>query len=655
MTSTNTAVTATRAKQNWLTWFDTRDSATMINKSNQEQLLKKFDSAKSESDVLEALLKHEETVYIHKVPIGERRIATFHHLVEVGGTIYTPTAKEYGMIQGLGDNQAQFSTPDIENLLKVESNNAVPVPTQAHVTGVKTVTEVDALTTSASVTYKPRNFVPVPPLVLKTVHETIATTNGDAKQVLVKCAQAIKTFDADHNEDDEYTDKAQSKCKPFLYWLYLTAQNSDAIKATATIGCSHQQVIKALKQREDSIVENAPPPTELSTIAAQVESSLKRPFEVLAATSSSTSEFMEKLAQIQSQNAEKNSKTFKKIPAKFQQMILVAASTSEVTEMDYNAEAVEFFKCSNTLHAQVMLNSMFEAENIDVSVSSALATMLLMGSFLWRHALAPSGLASSVLSSEGILRSDTLHEGMVLDYATKFEISSASLSKLTKTQVLFPTNVEELTHRIRGIHSLAVFFFRKHTFLSLGLKKVVNFCLDNRTLLRTRIYLDIEFIAKFLVAIDDRIYQWLKQCSTTTVVTETDLTLVDFSTMISDIQLNRFVYALPPSIAKLVPQEEEGRKTKPNGGKSHDRDKVSVVRNNEMDSNWKLRRQETWNNVFRNKTIEGPMLSMQCHPCLKYHVRGTCFEDCKNKSSHCVLKGDDRSKINTFIKSLRGE
>ena len=91
---------------------------------------------------------------------------------------------------------------------------------------------------------------------------------------------------------------------------------------------------------------------------------------------------MEKLTQLQNQKNEKSSKTFKKIPAKYQQMILVAASTSEVTEVDYDADAVDFFKCNTPLHAQIMLkiNSMLEAEGIECSVSAAMATTIQYGS-----------------------------------------------------------------------------------------------------------------------------------------------------------------------------------------------------------------------------------------------------------------------------------
>ena len=40
---------------------------------------------------------------------------------------------------------------------------------------------------------------------------------------------------------------------------------------------------------------------------------------------------------------------------------------------------------------------------------------------------------------------------------------------------------------------------------------------------------------------------------------------------------------------------------------------------------------------------------------MKYHVKGYCFKDCKNKNSHRVLEGEDKRKTDKFIKELRGE
>jgi len=227
----------------------------------------------------------------------------------------------------------------------------------------------------------------------------------------------------------------------------LVGNKPNEIKSVPVSGCTSDsvalQLLNISKRSLSKQVENA------NSISSQVEKSLKRPFEVLASSTASTSEFMEKLTQLQSNSNEKVSKSFKKLPGKYKQMILVAASTGEITLVDYDADAVEFFQSSSNLNAQILLNSKLEGENIDCTVSPAMTTSLMVGSFLWRNPVSPSGFASSVLTSEGMFRSDILHEGMVLELSTKFDISSESMKKLTKTQ-------EEIFHFVRrfgGRHS----------------------------------------------------------------------------------------------------------------------------------------------------------------------------------------------------------
>ena len=638
----------------WLDWFNSRESADLINKKSQEALFSTFNADVDNDECIEKIINHQETVYLHKVTVGSGRVSMFHHLVVVGGNLYDSSAQEYGFLQGIGKSTTFAMTFDVKVLKNIVSDTAIDVPTTTNLYNASSLDQIDALTTSDRVTYRPRNFVPVPPFMLKTVNQSIEESNGDAKVVLLKSIEAIKAFDSAHNGDAEYVDKARTKCKDFLFWLFLVQKEDNSIEGIPVMGCSNNKVVSALSSISSSCLSSSKEVS--SSISDQVEQSLKRPFEVLAASSYLTSEFMEKLTQLQSQSSDKSSKSFKKILQKYQNMIQVASSISEVTEIDYGADGVEFFKCSNTLNAQVMLNSLFEVENIDCSVSAAVTNSLLYGSFLWKDSMSPSGFAASVLSTEGVLRSDTLYEGMILDYSTKFDISSASLNKLTKTQVLFPVDVEELSHRLRAIQVLAAFFFKKNGFLSQGLKKVVNFCHDNKMMLKTRIYLDKSFIAKFIVAIDDRIHQWLKQCSIRSSVTDTDLTLIEFSSLLSDIQFNRFTYFLPPSIAEVQQDTSSDNKKdqdEPNSKKK--KEAAKIEKNLQQVADWKLRNNETWNTVFRHKNQEGPMLSVKCKPCLKYHVKGYCFNDCKQRSSHCVLTNEDHAKTNTFIKTLRGE
>ena len=84
---------------------------------------------------------------------------------------------------------------------------------------------------------------------------------------------------------------------------------------------------------------------------------------------------------------------------------------------------------------------------------------------------------------------------MVLDDSKIFDMSTASLSKLTKTRVVFPVDAEELIHRLQGLHVLTVFFLKNNGYVSQGLQKLVNFCVNNKRLVRIRIHVDSKFIA----------------------------------------------------------------------------------------------------------------------------------------------------------------
>ena len=117
-----------------------------------------------------------------------------------------------------------------------------------------------------------------------------------------------------------------------------------------------------------------------------------------------------------------------------------------------------------------------------------------------------SGLAASLISSEVIFRADTLHEGMVLYYSTKCDMSAASLCKLTKIQMLFPVDIEELIHSLQGLHVLTNLFLKKNCYVSQGFQKLVNFCVDDMRLIRIRIHVD----SKFICAVQEIIYLCLQ-------------------------------------------------------------------------------------------------------------------------------------------------
>ena len=137
--------------------------------------------------------------------------------------------------------------------------------------------------------------------MLATIHDLISKSNGDSAAALVTVVKAIKDFDLEFSSDPEYQDKAKSSCKDIVFWLYLVSKDEQAIASIPSMGCTNEKLAAILKKLTLTSLSSDHTTTkhqENSSFFDQVEKSLKRPFEVLAASSSSTSDFIEKLTQL---------------------------------------------------------------------------------------------------------------------------------------------------------------------------------------------------------------------------------------------------------------------------------------------------------------------------------------------------------------------
>ena len=97
------------------------------------------------------------------------------------------------------------------------------------------------------------------------------------------------------------------------------------------------------------------------------------------------------------------------------------------------------------------MESILESNRIECSISTTVANLGLQGCLLWLNPLTPSGLATFVISSNDIIFNDSLHERILLDFSTRHEIPKASHSKLTKTQVIYPTPIELMLETVEAI------------------------------------------------------------------------------------------------------------------------------------------------------------------------------------------------------------
>ena len=636
----------------WTEYFDALPSSTIINKGCMKNLFKTFDANVTKEEVMNRVEKHNETVFLARLSLRSG-LNVFHHFIQVGGTVYSGD-KEAGFFVGLHKSTAAKMTPDTDLLFETPHATAFEIPRKDDILNCVTSDDVKALVESNTVSYRARNFIPIPPFLMQVVVSTIVANQGNAMKILLEVISAIKTFDANFSSDGDYKEKATTECKPLLFWLYVAVKGSleDGVKKIDTQPCAKIDLVQQLNKIEANILSQA------ENASASLSQSLAAPLEQLVVASKSTQETICKWASSQIQEKEKTTKGFNKIPTDYKRMLLIASGEGQAMPDELNKEAMDFFALPNSKAAHIHLNSLLESNKVRCSVSPAMANHLFVGSFRWSNMIKPSGLASSVLTSESYMREDILSEALVIDVSTRFEISSEFISKLTETMIVFPENPEDMIERFKAIKVLASYFFREDTVITQAYIFLLNWCQDNRQILEARCAMDKNLITKIMVSTDERMHLFLKSCVKADYPNKACIQYMNFSSITFAIEINSFNYVLQPSIKKLkrIPVNDEGGSylKKPKGNGNDGNGGTRVVNNNMLEE-WKLRAGESYETVFKDKVKKGPILSMGCRGCHKFHNKGWCYPDCNNIASHTILTGEDASKFGGYCKQCRGE
>ena len=631
----------------WVEYYNSLASGSVVNKGKLEQMLKIFDSSSSPAETKRAMTRNSDLVFLARTGLN-KTLGLFHRFDTSGGTLVDPV-ETCAVILGLNRNNAILVSPDTETLFKDPHATAYSVAKREDIMACTTAEMVSALTDSDTQSIRARNFIPVPPFLIRPVSIAIEASNGDPKTILLASITAIKEFDELNKDNATFTEKAAVKCKLFVHWLYV-AMHDEAENGIAQIHfalCPNEGLVSKAKRFEQDLFAQPQAPQP------QVTQALVAPLEQLAATTRTTQEAMLKWSSIKENDAAGTEKSFSKIPASYKHMILNACSVGEAQPSKVGDRALEFFKLPGIRQAHIHLNSLLDSKGIRVSVSHAAANALFCGAFKWSNLLTPSGLSASVLDTESFLRRDILRDAMVLEASTKFGISDEYVDKLTKTSIQFPVSSEELIERFKAMRELGTLFFETESFIAQFYISLVSWSTKSRRILDLRIAMDTKFIARFLVATDARVNLYLESCMRAESPMEIDRKYLDPRRICDDIEVNSFHYTLPSSV-KLVSLDPAGAGSK---RKADDppRPQGKRVNNSKVVEAWKLRPGESYNEVFAHKVTEGPTLSMGCFGCHKYHNKGWCYSDCMNAKSHCTLTGDDFKKFDQRIKALRGE
>ena len=314
-TTTNPTTTEIRI-DTWTKWFDSRKSSEFVNKQAQEELFQAFDSSIDPIECKKKLIDHQEVLFLFKETF-ENTLNVFHHVIEIGGTVYDNNI-EFGFIQGVDSDLSTLMTPDTTTLLETPEGTAVAIPTVTNLLAVKSIDDINALTNGTTTTYKPCHFIPITPFLCQTVSESIEKNEGDCKSLLLAVVLAIKQFDTEFDGNADYTNKAKQKCKDILYWLYLSSKADSPVKSIpTTVSKSRRIRDKLIEVTSTCIKGNTTSNTTTGTaeFANAIGNHLKRPLKIIATSNTTQSDILRSFQVQHERNNDKSSRSFTKLPS----------------------------------------------------------------------------------------------------------------------------------------------------------------------------------------------------------------------------------------------------------------------------------------------------------------------------------------------------
>ena len=125
--------------------------------------------------------------------------------------------------------------------------------------------------------------------------------------------------------------------------------------------------------------------------------------------------------------------------------------------------------------------------------------------------------------------------------------------------------MEEFIERQKALHLICVFFFEEEKLLPQALRILLFWCTSNRSLLEARSANDSKYLVKLMLAIDERIYLWLRSCCRATNVNDTKKELMNFHSITSNIEVNNFSYSILSSVKSLNSEDKSSNKKQKKG------------------------------------------------------------------------------------------
>lgn len=684
----------------WKDYFAARESNTSGNKNPGL-----FLSAWSDSNSLEAklqLINNDPDIAVLAANAGQE-IMILHSFKNLGGTILSPADKMACLFGGnrmapvvivdevpLTDN-LDIMTPSTEDILAC--------------TTIEALSQLDAPLAEANedtITYRGGNTFLPPPWLLDTIFE--AHSDDPLTLILAAKTGASRFNEKQLAADPTYTPNTDVILNEFVMWAWAVKRN--LVHATRYYldpydtdmdnyqALRHQQCIGSTTTPPlNTMPPGIPPvftmptvpgthgtfPTPTTTTAndsilQQLAVSITRQSEEAA----THNELFARQLEHSLEKEDKKKDRLKKFHPSIKQLILFASAEEADAVPDEILDSCKrVFNADTITNAEQELTLQFSNMGMqDANFAPSFVTSLYSGKFMWSKNFTPSNFSPfMIFEAEPLLAPDQSQRHLILHLEDTTGKNSEDITQSGKLTVKAPTKFHEMFHQLKFFRGACVIIFGASSIAASSLHALIQLVDNSKHIFKSH-EIDIEFMSKFLLAVDKRFQLWLESCMTLSTRTEVDDSVLNFLPLVNSVRYGTFELRLPLTF-KTKEQDRaptaKANNKRPHGGGNGSGDtaddaaaagnpkkkkKGTKVTNEHQPDQFKMRTGETWATHFANKNVNQRVpWDSEAKMCPRWFIAGYCFDNCYHKSSH--VKADDipaekLTEFKSFLDNIRG-
>ena len=204
---------------------------------------------------------------------------------------------------------------------------------------------------------------------------------------------------------------------------------------------------------------------------------------------------------------------------------------------------------------------------------------------------------------------------------------------------------------------VATIFFGKDSLLVDYLKGFYNAIVNHASELKYKCREDKLLPAKMLLAADQELQRWLKECKAAKHREDVNDDLLDnLTSIVDDTVRGRFFITLPKAFKTDESKQQESATEHVSKKRKTPGDQRSFVENTDPNDEYKLRDGEDFKMLGGNNTCHRVDWNNNSKMCPRWHSKLYCFSDCNNKDSHvpqCDVPVAMDAKYKRFLKKCR--